>query len=195
MNFLLSSYFALKKISNRITRLVSRLNNQAVYQSFYKSKGKIGIGVKFGRNVTISGFDHITIGNNVHIGSGCFIRGEGGLIIDDNVIISRNVVIYSVSHNYAGTLLPFDHSLISNQVVIGKNVWIGMNATISPGTVIGEGAIVGLGSRIFGKVPRLAIVGSADFRVIKLRNEEHYRELDSNKLFAKEGGRPLNDIL
>ena len=130
----------------------------------------------------------------MHIGSGSFIRGEGGLIIEDNVIISRNAVIYSTSHNYNGSLLPFDHTLRNNQVKIGKNSWIGMNVTISPGTIIGKGCIIALGTRVYGKIVDYAIVGSNEPTILGFRNVSKYKYLDKNECYAKEDGLPLNQM-
>lgn len=129
----------------------------------------------------------------MHIGTGCFIRGEGGLEISDNVIISRNVVIYTTSHNYEGKLLPFDNTFKKSKVKIGKNVWIGMNVTISPGTTIGDGAIIGLGTRLYGKIPELAIVGSERSMIIKYRDSSHYQKLEKGSQYAKEDGLSLNE--
>ena len=185
-------YKALKKIQNKINLYFKMMENKEFYNRFNKSKGFIGEGVKFGKNVTISGLDEIFIGNNVHIGTGCFIRGEGGLEIGDNTIISRNVVIYTNSHQYCGNLLPFDHNYVNRRVIIRKNCWIGMNVTISPGTNIGEGAIIALGSKIFGSIPDLAIIGSNTPSIIKFRNKEHYKKLEKNGNYAKENGLPLN---
>ena len=68
--------------------------NQQLINRIVNSGGKIGKGCKFGKNVVISGCNNIQLGDNVHIGSGCFIRAEGGVVIRDNTIISRNCVIY-----------------------------------------------------------------------------------------------------
>ena len=166
--------------------------NKRHYERIKNSKGEIGINVKFGKDVIISGVNKIKIGDNVHIGSGCFIRAEGGLIIKNNVIISRNVIIYTNSHNYSGDLLPFDNTFINKPVIINKNVWIGMNVTVSPGTIIGEGAIVGLGTNVSGKIPELAIIGNERPRILKFRNPDHYYNLDRNLKYAREDGKPLN---
>jgi acetyltransferase-like isoleucine patch superfamily enzyme len=139
---------------------------------------------KCGRDVCIyypfdmSGAQFAEIGNNVHISRGAFIRAEGGLCIGDNVHIGRNLVIYTVNHNYTGNALPYDHTVVKKTVVIERNVWIGINVTIVPGVTIGEGAIVGAGSVVAKDIPRLAIVGSAPLRIIKYRDNDHYTGLD-----------------
>lgn len=154
--------------------------------------GDVDPSVNIGKNVVISGYSELKIGKNVQIGSGCFIRAEGGLTIEDNVIISRNVIIYTTSHQYEGKLLPFDQEFIKSPVIIKKNSWIGMDVTISPGTIIGQGVIVGLGSRIFGDIPDLSIVGSEKPKIIKYRDANHYSELNKKEAFCTADGKPLN---
>lgn len=134
----------------------------------------------WGNTHTITCPQNLEIGENVHIGNNCYIRADGGVTIGDNTHISRNLVLYSINHNYTGMNLPYDESYIHKPVIIGKNVWIGMNVCITPGTIIGDGTIIGMGTTVSGRVPPLAIIGSQTWRVIGRRNEAHYESL--NKL-------------
>ncbi len=140
----------------------------------------------------ISGASEIELGSNVHVGPNAFVRGEGGLRIGDNTHISRNLVLYTVNHRHEGTRVPYDEVLVDDPVVIGRNVWIGMNVTIAPGTKIGNGAIIGLGTRVFGEIPPLAIVGSEKWRVLGQRDAEHYRALDEAGAYGAKDGRALD---
>ena len=72
------------------------------------------------------------IENNVHIGENAFIRAEGGLFIGENTHVSRNLMLYTVNHNYKGKNVPYDETVIKKPVHIEKNVWIGMNVNILP---------------------------------------------------------------
>lgn len=134
---------------------------------------------------------NISVGQNVHIGEGSFIRGEGGLTIGDNTIISRNLVLYTINHRYNGDLLPYDDQLVHKPVSIGRNVWIGMNVCIAPGTTIGDGAIIGLGAVVAGEIPPCAIVGSPKCRILSYRDKERYDELDLSQSYAAPSGLPL----
>lgn len=102
--------------------------------------------VFFNGKFKISNFKAITFGVNIHIGDNSYFKTEGGLLINDNTHISRNVTIYTVNHNYFNSRVPYDEKFIANRVYIGKNVWIGMNVSILPGVKIGDGAIIGMGS-------------------------------------------------
>lgn len=148
-----------------------------------------GRGVRVNGPVRITGHDRITIGENVHIGEGAFIRGEGGLNIGDNTHISRNLLVYTMNHNYEGTRLPYDDTTVLKPVVIGKNVWIGMNVSITPGSRIGDGAIVGMGTLVSGDVPAMSIIGSQPWRILSWRNEERYSVLESSGAFGGPSGR------
>lgn len=186
-------YKAITRIKTYYKKYELKCQNKILIDSILIHGGKVGKDVKFGKNVMISGVSNIEIGNNVHIGTNGFIRANGGLTIGNNVFISRNVVLYTNSHNYKGTLLPFDNSNIDKPVIIENNVWIGMNVTIAPGTIIREGAIIGLGSRIFGEIPPRAIIGSSNFEILSYRDEKHYFDLKKQKKFCKEHGLKYED--
>lgn len=71
-----------------------------------------------------NGRKNITVGNHVFFNSGCNFQDQGGITIDDGVLIGHNVV-----------LATLNHCMISEQranlepapIHIGKNVWIGAN--------------------------------------------------------------------
>lgn len=141
---------------------------------------------------SITGYRNIHVGNNVHFGNNSRIRGEGGLYIGDNTHISRNLVLYTVNHQFEGSRLPYDEEHISKEVRIGKNVWIGMNVIILPGSTIGDGAIIGAGTVISGTVPPLSIAVGSKFRVIGKRNEDKYWALESANKYGEIDGREYN---
>lgn len=142
----------------------------------------------WGRDLTISDPSKIEIGRNVHIGNNAYIKSEGGLVIGDNTHISRNLVLYTVNHDYKADVLPYNHEMIPKKVVIGKNVWIGMNVCITPGTIIGDGCIIGMGTVVSGEVPPLSIIGSEKWKIIGERNADKYNEILQKKRFGKENG-------
>ena len=176
----------LKKLAKAIYPELEKINRrQPVINTMYQGLKKIGEGSFFwGKNHTITGRHNLDIGNNVHINDGAYIRAEGGVTIGDNTHISRNMVLYSINHDYKGNLLPYDNNLILKPVVIGKNVWIGMNVCIAPGTTIGDGCIIGMGTTVSGNIPPLSIIGSAKAVIIGKRDEFHYDILDRNKRYG-----------
>jgi acetyltransferase-like isoleucine patch superfamily enzyme len=161
-------------LERRRNQFMDYVYRQTLPQQF----AKCGRDVHIRHPFYISGPQFVEIGENVHINRGAFIRGEGGLTVGNNVHIARNLVLYTVNHNYKGEALPYDNTLIRKSVVIGRNVWIGVNVTIVPGVTIGEGAIIGAGTVVAADVPPMAIVGSAPLRIIKYRDKTHYESLD-----------------
>lgn len=152
--------------------------------------GVVGHGSAIHGRCTITGADRIELGSNVHIGEGSFIRAEAGLRIGDNTHISRNLLLYTMNHEFEGTALPYDHTMRYRPVEIGRNVWIGMNVCIAPGTVIGDGAIVAMGATISGTVPARSIVASQPWRIIGTRDDEHYDALEREQRYGASGGHP-----
>ncbi|MEO1052786.1 MAG: acyltransferase [Bacteroidota bacterium] len=151
-----------------------------------------GIDVRFRGKVLISKPQKTYIGNNVHIGDNAYLKTDGGLMIGDNVVLSRNVTIYTVNHNYQGEALPYDSSKVFKPVVIHDNVWIGMNVTIAPGVTIGEGAVIGIGAVVTKDIPELAIGGGNPCQIIKYRDQEHYQSLKENNKIANRDGKILS---
>ena len=138
----------------------------------------------------IVGTKAIQIGTNVHINREAFIRGFGHLTIGDNVHIGPRVMIYTTSHKYEGAkAIPYDETVDARPVVIENNVWIGACVTIVPGVRIGEGAVIAAGTVVSKDVPALAIVGGPAYRVLKTRDEKHYRALKMSEKFGGVGGR------
>lgn len=168
-------FFRMEKIKKE--RQQSYINNLN-----FKRKGANSF--FWGEGHFISGAENLELGENVHINANSFIKAEGGIVIGDNTHISRNLTMYSVNHNYNGSLLPYDNSFVYKNIDIGKNVWIGMNVSIAPGSVIGDGCIIGMGTTVSGNTPPLSIVGSPKCVILKQRDKEHYDDLDSNSLYG-----------
>jgi len=153
-------------------------------QHLKKQFKSCGNGVEFQGFTDFNCPEYAEIGNNVHIGKNAFIRARGGLKIGDNTHISRNLVLYTVNHQYQGKRLPFDNTPVYKSVEIGKNVWIGMNVCIAPGSKIGDGAIIGMGTVVSGEIPPLAIAVNQKCRIVGFRDASHYHNLDELEAFG-----------
>ena len=162
------------RIFGGILQLIWLLSNEYSKRSF----GSCGKGVRIYGRFRVTSPQNLNLGDNVHINDNAFIRAEGGLIIGDHTHISRNVVIYTMNHEYEGNRLPYDERKVLKSVEIGRNVWIGMNVTIVPGVTIGDGSIIGMGTVVTQDVPPLAVIGNQPARLLKERDPAHYEALD-----------------
>lgn len=183
--------FIVGYILNYLLKIKDRSLN--VYQQSYYSGNiaRLGSNVRFNGISIIKGLDKIEIKDNVHIGDNAYIRAEGGLYLGENTHISRNLVLYTHSHNFEGQCLPYDNTFRFREVIIEKNVWIGMNVTILPGAHIKEGSIIGAGSVVFGTVEAKTIYGAPGINKIKERNLDHYEKLEHLQRYGGINGKPL----
>jgi len=103
---------------------------------------QIGKGVVFGRSVVIRHADKIKLGNRVMIDDYCLIDGRGagqeGMIIDDDVIISRGTTIQSkVGPVHIGS----ETNVGAGSCIVSMGgVYIGEMVTIAGGCYISGGA-------------------------------------------------------
>jgi acetyltransferase-like isoleucine patch superfamily enzyme len=112
----------------------------------------------------------INIGKNVSIGSYSKIDYTGELIIEDNVMISEEVKIFTHIHDINSHKDIKKTKIIPTKLVIEKYVWIGTGAIILP-TVkkIGEGAVIGAGSVVTKDIEPYNVVGGNPAKRISIR--------------------------
>lgn len=113
----------------------------------------------------------LTIGNNCDIGEYNHISCGNSIIIGDNLLSGRYVLITDNKHgNTDGTQLnlhPKCRTIVSNREIrIGNNVWIGDKATILAS--VGDGAIVAANAVVTKEVPAFALVAGNPAKVIKI---------------------------
>ena len=107
------------------------------------------------------------IGKNVFINFDCVFLDQGGITIEDNVLIAPKVSLLSEGHPVS----PNDRqSLVPGHIHIGKNAWIGAGATILPGVTVGENAVVAAGAVVSKDVPANTVAGGIPAKIIKSIN-------------------------
>ncbi|EHJ45941.1 glycosyl transferase family 2 (plasmid) [Solidesulfovibrio carbinoliphilus subsp. oakridgensis] len=112
----------------------------------------------------------LTLGDRVIVNVGCYLSGEGGLVIEDEVLLGPHVQILSAGQG----LEPAQAGAAPNPsapapVAIERGAWIGAGAIILPGCRVGAGAVVGAGSVVASDVPPLAVVAGNPARVMRRR--------------------------
>lgn len=106
----------------------------------------------------------IQIGKNVFINHACTFLDQGGITIEDNVLIGPKVNLITENH----PLEPANRrALICKPIVIRRNAWIGAAATILPGVTVGENAVVAAGAVVSKDVPANTVVGGIPAKYIK----------------------------
>ena len=112
----------------------------------------------------------ILIGNHVWINAGAYLSGEGGLDIDDEVLIGPGAKILSAGHEIDGLPGPvIDHGLTYGRIRICKGAWVAAGACVLQGVEIGEGAVVGAGSVVTKDIMPFSVVAGNPARFIRWR--------------------------
>jgi len=116
------------------------------------------------------------LGHNVHF-NGMRISGTGRVDIGDNFHSGAGCLIITDVHNYEGTELPYDDTVIVKDVVIEDNVWLGDRVIVLGGVRIGEGAIIQAGSVVVRDIEPCVIAGGHPAVPFSARDRAHYDEL------------------
>lgn len=105
---------------------------------------------------------YVRIGANSVVNRGTYLDGRAALTIGDNVNVSHQVLIQTLTHDPHRPSFP----VIAQPVVIRNHAWIGARAMICPGVTVGEGAVVGMGAVVTRDVPAWSIVAGNPAREI-----------------------------
>jgi len=111
----------------------------------------------------------INIGNFTGIGMNSTLTAACKIILEDHVLLARNVFISDHSHRYQDISLPimlqgYDHIA---PVTIGAGSWLGQNTVVLPGANIGKHCIIGANSVVTRPIPDYSVAAGSPARVIK----------------------------
>ena len=144
----------------------------------------------------IDGEKHIRIGNCVFLGANCWLQAlcqknhrenvieikDGTsivgsavisavqqVVIEENVLIAKNVYIADHMHCFETVGIPIMQQGISRirPVYIKTGAWIGQNVMIGPGVTIGRGAVIGANSVVTSDVPDYVTAAGAPAKVLR----------------------------
>jgi carbonic anhydrase/acetyltransferase-like protein (isoleucine patch superfamily) len=89
----------------------------------------------------------IRIGRRCVLGFNSVITGQGGVELEDDVIVAPGAMILPVDHVHDDPARPIrEQGLSARGIRVGRGAWIGAGAVILDGVEIGAGAVVGAGS-------------------------------------------------
>ncbi len=140
-------------------------------------------GIRIGDHVRIDAFclisafgAGVSIGCHVHIATGVYIYGSGGVAIGDFAGVSARSIIYSANDDYSGehltgpTLPPEFTAVTTAPVHIGRHAVLGAGSVVLPGVAFGEGSVSGALSLIKQSVEPFTMVAGAPARKVKMRS-------------------------
>jgi acetyltransferase-like isoleucine patch superfamily enzyme len=116
---------------------------------------------------------NIKIGANTTVGHDVILDGRGGIVIHENVNLSSDVAIWTLTHDPQSP--TFD--TWAGPVTIERYAWLGFRSTVLPGVTIGEGAVVAAGAVVTKNVAPFAIVGGVPAVVLGERSRDLRYEL------------------
>lgn len=116
----------------------------------------------------------ISIGKRVVIRPGTMLfahptANDGGIIIEDDVLIGACVHLYAGNHSFKNPDIPIidqGHDDFK-EITLKKGCWVGANTTILPGVTIGENSVVGAGSVVTKSIPARVVAVGNPARVVK----------------------------
>jgi acetyltransferase-like isoleucine patch superfamily enzyme len=111
----------------------------------------------------------ISVGNGVSSAGGCVISAVRSVVIEEDVLLARNVYISDHIHKYTDTDLPVLAQGCDKiaPVRICRGAWLGQNVVVCPGTTIGRGAVIGANSVVNRSIPEFSVAAGAPARVVK----------------------------
>lgn len=174
-----------KLIGKYLPRLIADIGRATKIKGRIERRHSRAI-VKIGEDSLVAGVlivenenSRLAIGNRVFIGGQSLIDCAHQVRIEDDVLISYQVLIMdSDNHNLRASerigdlkrwrTQKYDWSSVNcAPVVIHSKAWIGARAIITKGVVIGEGGIVAAGAVVTKDVAPYTIVGGNPARVIR----------------------------
>ncbi|MET2984690.1 acyltransferase [Aureibaculum conchae] len=166
--FRINRYFNLKNIYTHLA---------------YKSCGKVGKRLKV--NGLVQGLGkNVILKDYVNINPGARFLGKGKIEIGNYFHTGQKLTIISTNHNYDNAeAIPYDKVKIHKPVIIKDFVWLGDSVIIIPGITIGKGVIAAAGAVITKDVPDFAIIGGNPAKVIKYRDIDAFKDLESKNKF------------
>lgn len=126
-----------------------------------------------GLRMEIHGAGEVHIDRNVSIGQNLHLTCRGRLKIGEGTVISGNVMITDIDHEYQDIEKPIlDQPHVVLPTAIGQNCFIGYGVCIQAGTTLGRHCIVGANSVVRGNFPNYSVIAGVPAKVIKQYNPD-----------------------
>jgi acetyltransferase-like isoleucine patch superfamily enzyme len=112
----------------------------------------------------------LRIGARTIVNVGCYLSGEGGLQIGEDVLIGAHAKLLSAGHAIdEGDAIIARNRITRARIVVEDGAWIGAGAIVLEGVTIGRGAVVAAGSLVRQDVPAGMVAAGTPARLIRSR--------------------------
>lgn len=169
-----------KVFSVMVSGAFARFGKNSVLQGPIRLAGEerieIGDGVFIGANSWLqtlpdgeNGSSALYIGSGTSVAGGCVVSAVRRVVLEENVLLARNVYISDHVHRYSDGEQPILSQGVDKiaPVLIRRGAWLGQNVVICPGVTIGAGAVVGANSVVNSDVPDRCVAAGSPARVVK----------------------------
>ncbi len=117
----------------------------------------------------------IRIGARTIVNVGCYLSGEGGLEIGDDVLIGPHAKLLSAGHAIdEGDTIIARNRITRARITVGDGAWIGAGAIVLEGVRIGRGSVVAAGALVRQDVPDGMVAAGMPARLIRLRRSGQF---------------------
>jgi len=131
----------------------------------------IGDGVFLGRNTILNCKNgDIILEDNVNIGFNCMIFSASEVRVGANQLMAAYCYLVGGTHAFDNPAIPVLHQKrFSQGITIGPGGWLGSHVSVFDGVTIGKHAVIGAGTTVNKDVPDYAVAAGVPVRVIKER--------------------------
>lgn len=111
---------------------------------------------------------YISIGKNSVVNRKCTLDGRSGITIGDNVSISPECYLVSLSHDVQSPTFSGKGGVI----LIGNRCWLGLRAVVLNGVIMEEGSVLAAGSVLTKNAKAFTVYGGVPSKAITERQTE-----------------------
>lgn len=127
-----------------------------------------GIGFTVGRDVTILVPSKLVVGDHVYFAKGTWINAFGGVVIENEVMLSPYVIVASSQHGFKDGSV-FIGGTHASPIRIGRGSWLASHVVVSAGVTIGSGNMIGANAVVTKNTPENAFAGGVPAKIIGQR--------------------------
>ncbi len=111
----------------------------------------------------------IQIGDSCSVSGTCVLSAVQELILEEAVLLARNVYISDHIHAYSDLERPIRYQGVAKvaPVRIGRGAWLGQNVVVCPGVTIGAGSVIGANSVVTESIPAHSVAVGSPAKVVK----------------------------